>query len=362
MSSYRKYRIVKKVKESNLVVSLYLEPEDDGALAPFKPGQHLLFKIHLPGHDVPAFRYYSFSDSYDAGYYRVSVKKEPPPANMPGVPGGLCSSYLYDTAREGDILEAKGPSGEFSLDPAGDRPVVLIAGGIGITPLLSMIKSLARENPARIAWLFYGVNERNEHSFFEELKKLRTGHPNFRINIFYNRVQADDIIGDHYDYEGFVKTGIILQQTGHAGGNHYICGPPVMIKIVSEELIKYGVAAEQIYTEAFDSALTDTSLHAAVEELSTGSSLSQEEERYTLDFTLSGKRLTWDNRYSSILEFSEANDIEISSGCLFGDCGTCLTKLLQGEIKYTHQTMARPDAGSCLPCSCIPLSNLVLMA
>src|SRR5882757_8431127 len=157
MSSYKKYRVIKKVKESNWVVSLYLKPLDNTVLTPFKPGQHLLFKFHLPGQEIPLFRHYSFSDACNPEYYRLSVKKEMPPAGMPHLPAGMCSSWLFDTVKEGDVLEARGPLGDFTLETGEDTPAVLIAGGIGITPILSMLKSVARENPGRRVWFFYGV-------------------------------------------------------------------------------------------------------------------------------------------------------------------------------------------------------------
>src|SRR3954468_20133490 len=112
MTSYRKYKVIGKVKENSSVVSLYLAPIDDTPLTPFMPGQHLMFKLHIPGQEVPLFRYYSFSDTFNKEYYRISVKKEGPPVSNPALPMGLVSSYLYDCVKEGDILEAKGPSGD----------------------------------------------------------------------------------------------------------------------------------------------------------------------------------------------------------------------------------------------------------
>lgn len=354
MSSYKRYRVVKKVKESNWVVSLYLQPLDEKTLAVFMPGQHLMFKIQLPGQEIPAFRYYSFSDSYDHGYYRISVKKEQP--------AGLCSAYIFDTVKEGDVLYAKGPLGDFVLDTSDHSPVVLIAGGIGITPLLSMIKSVAVDNPSREIWFFYGVNERNEHSFFAELAALKNNYPNFHIHTFYTKVYEDDRKGIHYDFDGFVSAEIILQQTGNNGLAHYICGPPVMMKYITEALINMGVGPGKIYTESFTSAITAEMHDNETAEVLSAHTETTNELPWQVEFTVSGRKLPWDNRYKSILEFAEANDIEITSGCLFGDCGTCLTRLLSGEIKYTHPTMIQPDKGTCLPCSCVPTGPVVLKA
>jgi ferredoxin len=75
----------------------------------------------------------------------------------------------------------------------------------------------------------------------------------------------------------------------------------------------------------------------------------------------SGKKLKWDKRYRSILEFAEGNNLEINSGCLFGDSGTCVTEIKEGSVHYTHKTLVNVDKGKCLPCSCIPMSIVVLI-
>jgi ferredoxin-NADP reductase len=352
MSSYKKYRVIKKVKESSWVVSLYLKLLDNTVPAPFKPGQHLLFKIHPPGQEIPLFRHYSFSDAYHPEYYRISVKKEFPPPGMLHLPAGVCSSWLFDTVQEGDVLEARGPLGEFTLDTGEGSPVVMIAGGIGITPILSMLKSVARENPGRQVWFFYGVNGKDEHSFSGELNELKERYSNFHITTFYTKTLPGDITGSDYDHEGFVNAAIILKQTGHGDISHYMCGPEIMMRLVGDELVRQGIAGNNIHTETFSSlAGGDVPAPAA-----------PGEGDYMVHFTLTGRKLHWDNRYTSILTFAEANDIEISSGCLFGDCGTCLTRILEGDVKYTHPTMVKPDGGSCLPCSCVPAGNIVLKA
>jgi len=159
MTLYKRCEVIKKVRESRDVVSLYLQPADKTPLALFQPGQHLLFKLYMPGLEIPAFRYYSFSDAFNNQYYRVSVKKECPPDNVMSGKGG-CSSYIFDHIKEGDVLEAKGPSGEFCIRPESAVPLVLMAGGIGITPVLSMLKSIAQVNRNREVYFFYGINER----------------------------------------------------------------------------------------------------------------------------------------------------------------------------------------------------------
>ncbi|MEZ2336350.1 2Fe-2S iron-sulfur cluster-binding protein [Mucilaginibacter sp. RCC_168] len=361
MKSYRMYKVIGKVKESSLVVSLYLAPIDGIPLTSFLPGQHLLFKLHIPGHEVPVFRYYSFSDMFNHEYYRVSVKKELPPGKNFDLPEGVASSYLYDCVKEGDILEAKGPSGDFYLNPEDNKPVVLIAGGIGITPLLSIIKSIAKSNPDKMVYLFYGVNESSEHAFQTELRQISDAHNNSCITTFYNKENSGDVQGLHYDYGGFINVQTILQITKEIYLDYYICGPGAMMTYITGELEKLGIDKQNIHTESFNHKNEENLAGEMPVPLSGQESLKLNAD-FSVEFLQSGKKILWDNRYRSILEFAEGNDIEISSGCLFGDCGTCLTEIREGNVRYTHQTLVAVDKGNCLPCSCIPTSDVILNA
>ncbi|RCH53755.1 hypothetical protein DJ568_16080 [Mucilaginibacter hurinus] len=343
---YKKYKIVRKVKESSLVYSLYLEPLDGAVTEPFLPGQHLMFRFTIPGSDIPLFRYYSFSEIYDPKFYRVSIKKE-----------GVVSSYIFDHLQVGEIVEAKGPQGTFALEVEKDHPVALFAGGIGITPLLSMAKAIALINPARRVALFYGVNDRDNHSFKEEVSALKA-YPNIQVHTFYNNVTPADVAGADYDYQGFIDLNLLHSDFKDAQSGYYICGPAPMMHFVENSLLERGVDANQIHMESFASLAapeeTETEVAAGAEGDTTG------KEAIKIYYNREGRELEWDSRYRSILEFSEAHDIEIVSGCLFGDCGTCLTTLMKGEVKYMHPTMIEPAAGDCLPCSCVPVTDIVL--
>jgi len=361
MKTYRKYKVIRRVEESNLVVSLYLAPVDDIPLTQFMPGQHLMFKLHIPGQEIPVFRYYSFSDLFNPYYYRISVKKELPPVNDLTLPEGLVSSYIYDRINEGDILEAKGPSGDFFLNPEDGNPVVLIAGGIGITPLLSMVKSIAISNPRKKAYFFYGVNERSDHAFHQELQDICTKHDNICITTFYTKVKLGDIRELHYDYVGYINLHTILQITRETHLNYYICGPGGMMTCITEGLEKLGVNKDNIHVESFNNK-DNQEPEEVSNELPRNEDGPKIDTEFSVEFSISGKKMRWDNRYKSILEFAEGNDIDINSGCLFGDCGTCLTEIEEGDVHYMHKTLVTVENGKCLPCSCVPVSNLVLKA
>jgi ferredoxin-NADP reductase len=260
------------------------------------------------------------------------------------------------------ILEAKGPSGDFYVVPEENSPVVFIAGGIGITPLLSMIKSIADVNPEREVYFFYGVNEKREHSFQAELSELKKNHPNFSITTFYANAGNGDIKGLDYDYAGFIDVEKICRIIPHTNLDHYICGPAAMMNYVSEYLQKSGVSKEKIRTESFNDPYKNLTQDKDADFGTLEKAAHTTHNGFIVDFIKSNRKLPWDSRYRSILEFAEANDIEISSGCLFGDCGSCLTKVQEGGVKYIHDTTVVPGKGECLPCSSVPVGHLALEA
>lgn len=140
-SGKRKFRVVERRVENKdgNICSFYLAPHDGGKLPSFQPGQFLTFELAIPNQQSPVIRCYSLSDSpLKSDRYRVSIKRLPaPPSKKKQVPDGLSSCYFHDNIREGDVVDVMAPNGGFCLDTHSDRPVVLIAGGIGLTPVLS---------------------------------------------------------------------------------------------------------------------------------------------------------------------------------------------------------------------------------
>ena len=218
-----------------------------------------------------------------------------------------------------------------------------------------MAKSIARVNPHRQVRFFYGVNDTCEHPFREELARLKSLHAGFTLTTFYREVGCDDAQGVDYDHQGLINMAAIAEQAG-AGFSYYVCGPEPMMDAVISGLSASGVMASDMHRESF---LVHTD-RVEPQELSRQYEPDSPVDGFMIEFIHSAKRIPWDNRYASILEFAEANDVEISSGCLFGDCGTCLTRIRGGQIKYTHPTLVKPGDDHCLPCSCVPMSNLVL--
>ena len=213
-SGYRAFRVERRVVEdrSESICSFYLVPEDGQPLPGFKPGQFLTFRLDLPtpdGDSEQIVRCYSLSDAPAPDHYRVSIKRVPAPAGSPH-PAGRSSNHFHDHVGVGDLLQVRAPSGHFHID-RGDGPVVLIAGGIGITPMLSMLNWILAQQPGREVWLFYGVRNGREAMMLRHLRELAAGHPNFQLRSCFSDPLPEDRPGEDFNHRGRVDVALFRQ-------------------------------------------------------------------------------------------------------------------------------------------------------
>ena len=202
-NSWRKFRVEKKVHEGGDICSFYLAPHDRKPLPPFRPGQYLTFHFDgIPGQDKPAVRCYSLSDCYYPDHYRISVKRVPAPRDAPDAPPGLGSSFLHDHIEEGALLDVGAPNGNFAIDPEESTPIVLIGGGIGVTPVLSMLNAILQSGSSREVWFFYGIRHASENILVQQLEKLSqdsADYPNVHFRVCYS--DKPEAVGELKPYE-----------------------------------------------------------------------------------------------------------------------------------------------------------------
>ena len=232
-------------------------------------------------------------------------------------------------------------------------PVVLLAGGIGITPLLSMLNALVEIESQREIWFFLGVRNKKEHMMKEHLEKVVKENPNVNLKIFYSSPGESDLKDQDYDVEGRIAVSKIKTFLPSNNYDFYICAPPPMVKDLRAELADWGVPKENIHFEAFGQATVKKCKADSVKE---------QPQKIDIRFTRSGKILPWSPNFTSLLEFAEKNDIPLDSGCRAGNCGTCLTAIKNGEVTYVGEPGSPPEEGSCLTCISIPKGNLTLDA
>jgi uncharacterized protein len=354
--SYRKLVVKSIVSESESAKSFWLVPADDGPLAPYLPGQHLPLRLSIPGHAHPVFRCYTISN-YGDEFYRLTIKKELPPLDSPEVPPGLSSSYFHEIIRPNDILEAKPPSGNFWLDLRQNHPVVMLAGGIGVTPMMSMLEALDRAGFKRDVYFFFGLRHGADHVFRSRLKTVAESWSNLRMRVFYEQLRSQDVEGRDSQQVGRIDISTLREHLPSLDLEYYLCGPPAMMNALSAGLTAAGIAPERVWTESFGpSSIALRALTSSDKELLRGSS------RITVTFAQSGINVPWTGELQSLLQLAQTNGVDISSGCQYGDCGTCMVRLLDGRVSYRHAIGARPDPDCCLPCSCRPETSVVLDA
>jgi len=248
---FRRFVVQRKVKESDVITSFYLVPEDGGEVSDFLPGQYVSVKVTIPGETYTHIRQYSLSDAPQKGYYRISVKKE---AATDTQPAGIVSSYLHDHIQEGDVLELSAPAGDFTLDTAKETPVVFISGGVGITPLFSMVNTLVTKQPERKATFIHAAINGNVHAFDAELAKLTNEHESLSYYICYESPTDTDRKNPHFAKEGWI-TGEWLQTiVQEKEADFYFCGPVPFMKAIYHALKEWGVAEANIHYEFFGPA------------------------------------------------------------------------------------------------------------
>lgn len=352
---YRKFEVKRKVDEGGGICSFYLVPHDQKAIPWFKPGQYLTFELHLQHQSKPLIRCYSLSDSPDNPHYRVTIKRIPPPRDHPDAPPGLVSSHFHEQINEGDILDVKAPAGHFFLDMSADAPVVLIGGGVGITPMLSMLNAIAQSDSTRETWFFYGVRNCDEHIMAEHLKQLNIQHDHIHLHVCYSDPRDGiDQSDQHYQHAARVSVDLMKRVLPSNNYDFFICGPPPMMAALTSDLDTWGVPSSRVHYESFGPA--------TVKKLRAPEKRTEGIKTFDVTFTQSSKTCQWDPEADSLLDFAEMNDVAIDFGCRAGNCGTCLTAIRSGDIEYTTEPGYETEEGSCLACICIPKGPLELHA
>ena len=355
---HRKFVVTKIEREALDIVSLNLKPHDERRLPGFRPGQHLTFKFNIPGERKMVNRCYSLSDGPLPEHYRITVKRVPPPSGKEAPPG-RSSNYINDVIKEGDILDVKAPKGDFFLDLSQRTPVVLVGGGIGITPFISMLAALSAQGFQREVWLFYGVRTSADYVFKSYLEQLAKKHNSFRLHVVYSGIDPADLpAGDNY-HHGHVSLELLRQVLPSNNFTFYVCGPPAMMNSLVPALLDWGVARSRIHFEAFGPASIKGFEPVKKAPLTTAAAT---QAPFNITFSRSGKTLAWNPGFDSLLAFGTANGIAMDSGCSAGECLTCEIALKSGNVHYVKEPSEAPDTGNCLPCVCVPQSDLEIDA
>lgn len=245
---FKQFEVIQREKSSEVISSFYLQPVDGQPLATHEAGQYVTVK--LPGDGTEqAMRQYSLSNQPGSDFYRISVKREAGKARQPD---GVVSNFLHDQINPGDTLWLTPPCGEFTLKSQADKPVVMIAGGVGITPLMSMLHQHLDKRSTSVTLIQAAVNGQSR-AFKQELGRLQKQYPLFSCHVRYSEPSAEDKLNQEHHSEGLIDAELVNSLDLTA--DFYLCGPPAMMRHCLSLLKDAGVAADQIHLEAFGPAL-----------------------------------------------------------------------------------------------------------
>lgn len=342
-SAWRKFRITRIAAESAVIKSFYLEPADGAPVAPHEAGQHLPIRLAQPGGQPALLRTYTISVAPSAPQLRISVRKL-----------GAGSGHLHGAVAEGDIIECRAPGGDFIIDTAPSYPVVMVAAGVGITPILAMIGHLvdegARTGATRPITLFYAARSKAERGFDDELQRLADRSNGKLTTIRLLKDTGNAAIGADYEEHGALSAEIFRKYLGFQRHDFYLCGPPGYMQEVYDILIGHGVADRAIFAEAFGAA----SLKRQIEPAIAPAKADPSSVPVDVVFNAAGDHGTWAPGSGSLLEFAESAGLTPEFGCREGACGACKVPLLSGAVSYFRETSAACGPNEVLICSAVP--------
>jgi ferredoxin-NADP reductase/MOSC domain-containing protein YiiM len=348
---FRRLSVTAIDRESADVLSLTMQNPDGQALPTALPGQYVVLRLQPTSGGPPLFRSYSLSGPLSTERYRISVKVEP---------NGAAGTWLREHIRVGDVLDVSSPRGSFILQIA-ERPVVLLSAGIGATPVLAMLYSLAAARSTRqVLWL-HAARDRDHHPFAAEVRRLMLAFPHGRSYVCYSKPGSLDKLGEDFDSTGHFSRSMFDEAGVPREAEIYLCGPTGFMADMKAALGTFGIGPERIHIEIFNGSEPMT---PGVVRAATRTPHLPEDDANTgplVSFARSGIAAHWKaSAYQSILELAEACDVPVRWSCRTGVCHSCESGLVSGEVAYGPEPLDKPADGNVLVCCSQPIRDVVI--
>ncbi|MGF6671186.1 pyridoxamine 5'-phosphate oxidase family protein [Pseudomonas monsensis] len=348
-NQWRPLRVAKIEAESRHIRSIYLEPTDGAGLPVFLAGQHLPLRFTLDGE--VHIRTYSLSSAPSDGFYRISVKRE-----------GRVSTHLHEQIRVGDVLEARAPQGHFTVAPLERRPLVLLAAGVGITPLLSMLREVVyqglRTRRIRPTWLLQSSRSLADQPFRKELNQLleKAGDA-VQVMRLLSQPEDDADLGEDFDRHGRIDGALLrnlLEVEDYDQIDFVLCGPGSFTQGLYDNLRELDVRDARIHAETFgpSTLVRQRDPDAIVIKQPPAATTS-----VPVVFERSAKEARWQPDGGSLLELAESRGLRPEFSCRGGSCGTCKTRLVSGAVNYPQPPAEIPEEGQVLICCAVPAQS-----
>ncbi|MEI2297036.1 2Fe-2S iron-sulfur cluster-binding protein [Ensifer sp. MJa1] len=342
---WRPFRVVRVEDESTTIRSLYLKPDDGVGLMAHRAGQHLPIRIRTEAEGKPLVRSYTLSSAPTDDLYRISVKRD-----------GTASRHLHGL-KAGDVIEARAPAGSFTIDGTERRPAVLIGAGVGITPVLAMLKHIVyegrRKRRTRPTWLFQVARSLEERAFDREIATLvEAGDGNIRL---VRALSQPGLATEGQDFEvsGRIDISHLKGALPFDDYDFYLCGPAAFTQSLYDSLRALNIADARIHAEAFGlSSLTRRPDGGAAPAAAPAANAPVH-----VVFAKSAKEARWQPGEGSLLELAEARGLTPEYGCRNGSCGSCRTPVLEGKVTYPSQPSFPVADGEALICCAVPAES-----
>lgn len=341
--TWRPYRVTRIVNESSVVRSFHLEPADGHAVPIFLAGQHLPIRVKTAAGES-LHRTYTISQAPSDQGLRLSIKRE-----------GVASSHLHDHVHAGDVIEALGPRGQFTIDAALRRPAVLIGAGVGFTPMVAFARHVVtegfRHRRTRPLHVVQVARRQDLRAFGDELQALVSrakGAMKLHVVLDEGGGAPEGAL------KGPLTLDLLKSLLPFDDHEFFLCGPPGFMQALYDDLRGLGVRDARIQAEAFGPSSLKRRPDGAT---AAPTPLAPAAKQATVTFLRSGDAAEWTPRRGTLLEFAEGKGLNPPFSCRAGHCGSCATRITAGRVTYAEPTAWRPAEDEVLLCCAVPAAG-----
>lgn len=316
----------------------------------YEPGQFVIFSLSIPGQEKNIKRSYTIASSpSQRDYVEITIKREEK---------GLVSRYMHDIVALNDMLDVKAPNGKFYFNGSETDSVVLISGGVGITPMMSAVRYLTAQCWQGDIYFIFSARTTHDFIFEQELLYLQRRHSNLHVLVSMTRAEGTTWMGPQGRLTADLIRSFVPQIESKVA---HICGPPAMMDAIFHMLLELGIPEQHIKTEAFGG---EPPKKKRTTSIVSDTEFSGETTAYNVKFITSGKQAKA-GPDETVLEVAETLDVDIESSCRAGSCGTCKVKLLSGNVEMeVDDGLEEEDkaGGYILACQAVPTSSVEVEA
>ena len=345
---FRDFVVSSMTEEAVGVRTVTFRAADGGPLPDYLPGQHVT--THIPtlgeGGTTRAYSLTGPATEEDRRTYSISVRHQRGRSAEGKEFEGLMSAHIHRELKVGDVVALRSPSGTFTIPRKSRQPIVMFAGGIGITPFISYLESIKHPGEdAPPCWLFYANLNSRTHAFRQRIAELKEMLPLLTVVNCYAQ-PLDELAGRDFQMQGYLTGHVVDQDLIERRARFYFCGPEPMMNAITAGLEERGVPPFDIFREVFRSPARPRL---------------DPSQRFVVSFTRSNTKAEWTPEKGSLLAFGESLGIRMPSGCRVGQCESCAVKVVAGKVE--HMTGHGPEESSmCFACQAIPAGEVAIEA